>query len=113
MNLHIRVPSLACLNLGAALIVAAACTKADNHARQMEGRCGAGSSDSARAANLALDTVRKLSPFSSQVFRFSRDSAGFRIVTIPAPGQHVTDGMAIVRLTLECRIASLVQTDSA
>jgi hypothetical protein len=47
--------------------------------------------------------------------RFERDSAGVRIVTWPdrRAGAMVVDGMAIVRVGLNCRIVSLVQTDSA
>jgi hypothetical protein len=71
--------------------------------------------DSSRAARVALDSLARLDPFPSAVLRFARDSAGTRIVTWPdrRAGATVVDGMAIVRVTPSCRIASIVQTDSA
>jgi len=71
--------------------------------------------DSSRAARVALDSLSRLDSFPSAVFRFERDSAGTRIVTGPdrRAGATVVDGMAVVRVTPTCRIASLVQTDSA
>lgn len=69
--------------------------------------------DSARAARVALDSLARLDSFPSAVFRFERDSAGIRIVTWPGRQAGVRDGMAVVRVTPRCRIASLVQTDSA
>ena len=77
-----------------------------------QARCTGGPSDSARAANIVLDTLRRLDTFPSRVFRFSRDSSGFRIVTEPADGR-TADGMAIVRLDGRCKVTSIVQTDSA
>jgi len=71
--------------------------------------------DSSQAARLALDSLARLDSFPSAVVRFERDSTGVRIVTGPdrQAGATVVDGMAVVRVTPTCRIASLVQTDSA
>ena len=69
--------------------------------------------DSARAANVAIDSLSRLDPFKSEVYRYEPESAGVRIVTWPARDQEVIDGMAIIRLDQACRILSLVQTDSA
>jgi len=70
--------------------------------------------DSARAAQVALDSVNKVYDFPSAIDRFEWNHSGdeIRIVTAPhAPG--VRDGMTIVRLDERCRIRSLVQRDSA
>ncbi len=73
---------------------------------------GPAACDSAAAASVALDTLGRVAPFRSGVLRFGRDTAGFRIVTRPAdPG--VLDGMAVVRVGRDCRVRTLVQTDSA
>jgi len=93
------------------LAIAAACARADNHGRLAA--CKGGADDSALAAFVALDTLNRSDPFNSVILRYSRDSTGFRIVTMPAPGRHILDGMAIIRLTPECRIISVVKTDSA
>ena len=69
--------------------------------------------DSSTAARIALDSLARFYPFRSVVLRFERGTAGARIVTSPAPGARVLDGMAIVELGPDCRIRSLVQTDSA
>src|SRR5216684_2522890 len=96
------------LAAGLPVAVAIACGHAQGQAR-----CDGGGSDSARAARVALDTLARIQPFPSQVYRFSRDSSGFRIVTLPAPDHLMTDGMAIIRLNAQCQVTSLVQTDSA
>ena len=75
--------------------------------------CGRGPGDSLAAAKVALDTVNAGSRFKSVVLRYTRDSTGFRIVTMPAPTSRVTDGMAIVRLGPACQILSVTLTDSA
>jgi hypothetical protein len=69
--------------------------------------------DSARAARIVIDSLTRIDPFRSTVFRFGRDSLGVRIVTIPASPSTVRDGMAVVRVNRRCRITSLVQRDSA
>jgi hypothetical protein len=69
--------------------------------------------DSARAAQVALDSVNKLNDFRSAIYRFERNSRdGIRVVTGPYENV-VRDGMAIVRLDARCRIRGLVQRDSA
>ena len=93
------------------LAIAAACARADHHDRLPA--CRGGADDSALAAFAALDTTNRSDPFSSVILRYSRDSTGFRIVTMPAPGSHVVDGMAIIRLSPACRVISVVKTDSA
>lgn len=75
--------------------------------------CTPGSADSSAVAALALDTVSKIVQMPSRVLRFGQDSMGFRLVTIPDPTTRVTDGMAIVRIDTQCRILSVVVTDSA
>jgi hypothetical protein len=77
------------------------------------GRWGAQPCDSARAARVAIDSLTKVDPYRSRVLRFNRDSLGVRIVTMPDSGSAVTDGMAVIRVNDQCRIISLVQTDSA
>jgi len=69
--------------------------------------------DSARAATIVIDSLTRIDPFRSTVFRFERDSLGVRIVTIPDSPSTVRDGMAVVRVNRRCRITSLVQRDSA
>jgi hypothetical protein len=91
-----------------AVVISGACAKQDP-----QRQCGGLVNDSTAAAELVLDSLSKLLPFPSAVYRYSRDATGFRIVTVPAPGTHVTDGRAIVQLTGQCRISSLVLTDSA
>ena len=76
-------------------------------------RCNGGPGDSALAVSVALDTVAKLMRFPSQVAHFGHDSTGFRIVTMPAQGPAVLDGMATVRLALSCQVQSVVESDSA
>ena len=98
------------------LLVAACQSREEGSAQRAEGpstattvqRC-----DSARAATVALDSLARLNPRKSEVYRYEADSAGVRIVTWPARDQQVVDGMAIVRVDQACRIASLVRTDSA
>ena len=94
-----------------ALALAAACACANNQGRLPA--CRGGADDSTLAAFVALDTLNRSDPFTSVILRYSRDSTGFRIVTMPAPGSRVIDGMAIIRLTPACRIISVVKTDSA
>jgi len=96
----------------------AACGQASDAGRAGHGdgdtlRATASSCDSAHAARAALDSLARLDPFRSEVYRYEADSAGVRIATWPAPGAAVTDGMAVVRVDRACRITSLVQTDSA
>jgi hypothetical protein len=98
----------------AALIALAACDargeRVPARSRQVfgsESQC-----DSARAAAVALDSVRRLDPFPSKIARMAVDSLGFRAVTEPA-NSNVLDGYAIVRIDFGCRIISLAQTDSA
>lgn len=78
-------------------------------------RCAGGVADSADAVALALDTLARLDRYRSAVVRFARDSAGYRLVTVPAPEPTmiVFDGMAIVHVSRECRVTRVVQTDSA
>jgi hypothetical protein len=75
--------------------------------------CMVGAADSTRAVGVALDTLGRLDRFRSVVYGVRRDSGSFRIVTMPAPEESVLDGMAIVRVGPDCRVVSLVQTDSA
>ena len=75
--------------------------------------CRAGPADSARAVAIALDTLHRLDRFQSVVNGVRRDSGSFRIVTMPAPDEHLLDGMAVVRVGPDCRVVSLIQTDSA
>ena|SRR2546425_236802 len=69
--------------------------------------------DSTSAVSVAFDSLAKVDPFRSKVFRFERDSQGVRIVTIPDTASRMLDGMAIIRIGERCRVTSLVQTDSA
>ena len=69
--------------------------------------------DSARAATIVLDSVKRLTAFPSIVYRFEQDSGGTRIVTYPAPGQLILDGAGVARIDAACRITSLAFTDSA
>ena len=71
--------------------------------------------DSARAARVALDSVKKVYDLPSAIYRFDWNYSGdgIRIVTAIRPTRGVRDGMAIVRLDERCRIRSLIQRDSA
>lgn len=75
--------------------------------------CGGNGQDSTRAVRIALDTLGKVERFQSVVLRYSRDSTGVRVVTMPAPSAKVLDGMGIVRVGPSCKVLSVVQTDSA
>jgi hypothetical protein len=90
-----------------------ACGGVSQGADQSTGR--ATPCDSARAARVALDSLARLDRSPSAVLRFERDSAGVRIVTLPDRQANATvrDGMAIIRVGPNCRIVTLVQTDSA
>jgi hypothetical protein len=57
--------------------------------------------------------VNRLYGFQSEIFRYSHDSIGFRLVTIPAAGELMMDGMAVVELSPTCQIRNVVQRDSA
>ena len=98
---------------GATIGIAACGSASDQPVRRTVAACTGGSDDSSAAVSVAIDTLSKLDSFRSEVLRYAHDSTGFRIVTIPAAGQHLVDGMAIVVLDSQCRIVSLVQTDSA
>jgi hypothetical protein len=89
-----------------------ACSSAGSARGQAALLCSGLSTDSARAAQVSLDTVNRVSNFPSVVLRYSRDSAGFRIVTMPDSGRHVLDGMAVVQLTPQCAVVSLILTQS-
>lgn len=92
-------------------VAVAACSASDKPAsRRNSGGAGC---DSAKAAQVALDSLRRLHSFASVLDRFERDSDAVRIVTYPAPGQPILDGAAIIRINPACRITSFVQTDSA
>ena len=69
--------------------------------------------DSTNAARVAIDSLSRIDPFRSRVFRFESDSQGMRIVTIPDTMSRMPDGMAVIHVDGRCRITSLVQTDSA
>jgi hypothetical protein len=69
--------------------------------------------DSVRAVNLVIDSVATGYSFPSQVLRFARERHRVRIVTMPASQSRVTDGMTVAYVDDQCRITSLVQTDSA
>jgi hypothetical protein len=66
-----------------------------------------------------LDSLARLDPFPSAVYRLTQDMLGMRFVTWPdhawaeAAQIQILDGMAIVHVNATCRIVSLVQTDSA
>ena len=99
-------------NVVAALgVLAAACTSG----KAADVACGDNLQDSARAARIALDTLLKRQSIHSVVLRYSHDSTGVRIVTVPVqvPGKIVLDGMGIVRLGAGCRVLSLIEADSA
>jgi len=76
-------------------------------------QCSGQSQDSAHAVQIALDTLSNRVSWTSVVARYSHDSLGFRVVTMPTPGTSVLDGMGIIRLDAECHVLSLVVTDSA
>jgi hypothetical protein len=87
------------------------CTASEKAASQ-QGSVATGC-DSARAATIVLDSVKRVTAFPSIVYRFEPDSGGTRIVTYPAPGQRILDGAGVARLDAACRITSLAFTDSA
>ena len=93
-------------------IGAGAGCKASERAVAQRGSMATGC-DSARAATIVLDSVKRLTAFPSIVYRFGQDSGGTRIVTYPAPGQVILDGAGVARLDAACRITSLTFTDSA
>ena len=97
-------------------VLPAACTNRPASTPDLVGgdlRCNSSSRDSATAATVALAAVSKVYPFRSVVAEFFRDTAGYRIVTGPAPSEAVLDGFAIVTLTRDCTLLSLIQADSA
>ena len=109
----LRKPHALYLFLSAIQLALAACSAAGSARVQAGLLCSGLSTDSARAAWVSLDTVNRVSNFPSVVLRYARDSAGFRIVTMPDSGRHVLDGMAVVQLTPQCTVLSLIRTDSA
>jgi len=106
----IRVAAGVCLVLA---LIACSGIRGSRVADSGGGACTGGPEDSSKAAHVVLDTLQKLDGFPSAIYRFAKDSSGFRLVTSPAPGQVIIDGMAIVRLDPRCQIVSIVQTDSA
>jgi hypothetical protein len=69
--------------------------------------------DSTNAVKVAIDSLAKIDPFRSKVFRYEHNARDIRIVTMPDTSPRITDGMAIIHVNSRCRITSLVQTDSA
>jgi hypothetical protein len=108
-------PSSHVLGVFSALLVAACRGHNDSGAQQTKPPSAASVQrcDSARAASVAIDSLSHLDRFKSELYRYEPDSAGVRIVTWPAPDQHLIDGMAIIRVDRACRMESLIQTDSA
>jgi hypothetical protein len=99
-----------------ALVAGAACSpseRRDSGAERAGGLVQAMPCDSARATRVVIDSLDRAFPFRSAIFRYGADSAGIRVVTIPAPGAKVLDGMAIVRLDGACRITRVEPRDSA
>ena len=68
--------------------------------------------DSARAVNMAIDSLSEIDHFKSKVYRFENDSIGTQVVMVPNTSL-IVDGMAVIRIDRGCRITSLVRRDSA
>ena len=73
--------------------------------------CGSPSSDSARAACIALDTTSRLTHQVRKVHEFRRDSVGYSILTLPVQPRG-TDGDLTVHVSKTFKVTGF-GSDSA